>query len=146
MELKKRLELIDKLKTDKYIIVLLTGIQSINRLDGLSMDLWNKHKSKNDTISRKILQYRNDLIDEFEIITNDFYESAVKEITEFFGSSYDDDVITSYIFDFGNGKYQIDDLISKLKNWYIECEKIPEGHIGLFTPEGKAIYIPEEID
>ncbi|MGA5658043.1 hypothetical protein ACPCZR_00340 [Bacillus bombysepticus] len=99
------------------------------------MDLWNKLKSKNDAISRKTLQYRND-----------FYASAVKEITEFFGSSYDDDVITSYIFDFGNGKYQIDDLISKLKNWYIECKKTPEGHIGLFTPEGKAIYVPEEID
>ncbi|QWG38900.1 hypothetical protein EXW35_10765 [Bacillus mycoides] len=144
MKLEERLEMIDRLNTDKYIKLLLIGIQGIGCLDSLSIDLYSKHTSKNETISRKIMQYRNDLIDEFELSTNEFYESAVKEIAEFFGSSYDDDVITGYIFDFGNGKYDINNLISKLKNWYIECEKIPEGHVGLFTQDGKVTYIPDD--
>lgn len=83
--------------------VLLSGIRTINSLEGLSRKLLDKHKAKNQTINNKIRKYGHDLTDQFDEVANDFYEDAVKEIVEFFGSSYDDDTITGCVFEYGRG-------------------------------------------
>ncbi|MED1270598.1 hypothetical protein P4U03_29445 [Bacillus mycoides] len=144
MELQERLELIDQLKTDEHMKLLLAGIKAIGGLDKLSRDLCKQHKAKNETINKKIRQYSGNLVDEFETISNGFYESAVKEVVEFFGSSYeDDDEVTTYVFNYGRGRYDIDSLIIKLKDLYIEIDQISEGYVGLSADNGKVVCVPE---
>lgn len=144
MELQKRLELIDQLKTDEHMKLLLAGIKTIGGLDKLSRDLCKLHKVKNETINEKIRKYSGNLVDEFETMSNDFYESAVKEVVEFFGSSYeDDDEVTTYVFNYGRGRYDIDSLIVKLKDLYIEIDQISEGYVGLSADNGKVVLVPE---
>lgn len=143
MKLQERLELIDQLKTDERMKLLLAGIKAIGGLYKLSSDLCKQHTAKNETINKKIGQYRGNLVEEFEIMSNDFYESAVKEVVEFFGSSYEDDEVTGYVFNYGRGRYDIDSLIIKLKDLYIEIDQVPEGYVGLSAGNGKVVLVPE---
>lgn len=117
MELKERLERIEQLKTDKRMQLLLTGIRSLGEIENLADKLLEKHKAKNPTINSKMKAYRNDLMDEYGFVLDEFVGPATEEIFDFIDEDYEDDYMHGLIFDYSIGDKTLDELIGELKQY-----------------------------
>jgi len=146
MKLQQQIERIELLKTDKHLGLLLEGLKVLAKLNNFSSELVAKHKGKNPTFNQKLWAYRGDLVDGFDAVSNDFYEPTVNEICEFIGFDKGDDAIHSVIFDYSCGDYTLDEFVEELKEWAIDVNNIPKGHIMIKSEEFGVQYIPEEND
>lgn len=117
MELKERLKRIERLKSDKYIQMLLLGIRCFGDVEQLSEDVLKDHKAKNPTINAKMRAYRNDFMDKYGFIEDKFIIPASNEISEFIGEEKDDEIISSLLFDYSVGILTLDGLIEELKRY-----------------------------
>jgi hypothetical protein len=109
---------IEKLKTDHHIKMLLLGIKSFGNLYKMSESLLNKHKAKNPTINNKMLKFKHDWLESYDEVSDEFLSTATNEISVFCGFDKDNAFFSDMLFSYGNGDFDIDSLIEKLK-WYV---------------------------
>ena len=144
MELQEQLERIEQLKSDKYMKLLAEGLKAVNGLDKFSANLLENHKAKNETINAKLRNYKEDLVDRYSLVTDEFYLPASKEILKFCGFHEEDDIAGDFIFDYSDGNLSFDEMIEKFKQYAIEVDNIPEGHVMLKT-DNEITHIPEDV-
>jgi hypothetical protein len=106
---------IEKLKTDHHIKMLLLGIKCFGALYKMSESLLDKHKAKNPTINNKMMKFKNDWLESYDDVTDEFLDTAIKEVSVFCGFDEDNAFVNDMLFSFGNGDFNIDILIEKLK-------------------------------
>ncbi len=143
MELEKQLKQIEILKTDKHMTILLSGLRAFGSIENMSSSLLDKYKVKNPTINNKLLDYRNDLIDEIDGAMSGFYEYTLNTIIAFCGFHEEDDSTNDYLFEYSIGDLTIDELIKELSRLAIDIANIPEGHI-MVRSSDFVKYIPEK--
>jgi hypothetical protein len=110
---------IEQVKTDHHIKKLLVGIKCFGTLYNMSEDLLEKHKAKNPTINNKLMKFKQDWLESYDDVTDEFLDAAIKEISVFCGFDEDNAFVNDMLFSYGNGDINIDSLLEKLK-WYAD--------------------------